>query len=58
MGDLPASSLAIEAGLSYIGGMYDNIVVKGETLPPTEIVPAALQRDVLGLMMESIDPSA
>ena len=38
---------AIEAGLGYIGGMYHNIVVKGETLPPTEIVPAALQRDVL-----------
>ena len=47
---------AIEAGLGYVGGMYHNIVVKGETLPPTEIVPAALQRDVLGLLMESIEP--
>ena len=48
---------AIEAGLGYVGGMYHNIVVKGETLPPTEIVPAALQRDVLGLLMESIEPA-
>ncbi|MDH4062879.1 MAG: zinc-dependent metalloprotease [Acidobacteriota bacterium] len=48
---------AIEAGLGYVGGMYHNIVVKGETLPPTEIVPAALQRDVLGLLMEAIEPT-
>jgi hypothetical protein len=37
--------------------MYHNIVVKGETLSPTEIVPAALQREVLGLLMEAIDPA-
>jgi hypothetical protein len=48
---------AIEAGLGYVGGMYHNIVVKGETLPPTEIVPAALQRDVLGLLMDAIEPA-
>jgi hypothetical protein len=48
---------AIEAGTGYVGGMYHNIVVKGETLPPTEIVPAALQRDVLGLLMEAIEPA-
>jgi hypothetical protein len=48
---------AIEAGLGYVGGMYHNIVVKGETLPPTEIVPAALQRDVLALLMEAIEPA-
>ncbi|MCC7179963.1 MAG: zinc-dependent metalloprotease [Acidobacteria bacterium] len=48
---------AIEAGLGYVGGMYHNIVVKGETLPPTEIVPAALQREVLGLLMESLEPA-
>ncbi|MGE0043704.1 MAG: zinc-dependent metalloprotease [Vicinamibacterales bacterium] len=48
---------AIETGLGYVGGMYHNIVVKGETLPPTEIVPAALQRDVLGLLMEAIQPA-
>lgn len=47
---------AIESGLGYVGGMYHNIVVKGETLPPTEIVPANLQREVLGLLMDVIDP--
>jgi len=48
---------AIEAGVGYVGGMYHNIVVKGETLPPTEIVPAALQREVLGLLMEALEPA-
>ncbi|MEZ5286431.1 MAG: zinc-dependent metalloprotease [Vicinamibacterales bacterium] len=48
---------AIEAGLGYVGGMYHNIVVKGETLPPTEFVPAALQREVLDLLMEAIQPA-
>jgi hypothetical protein len=48
---------AIESGLGYVGGMYHNIVVKGETLPPTEIVPAATQREVLGLLMETLEPA-
>jgi hypothetical protein len=48
---------AIEAGVGYIGGMYHNIVVKGETLAPTEIVPAALQREVLTLLMEALEPA-
>jgi hypothetical protein len=48
---------AIESGVGYVGGMYHNIVVKGETLPPTEIVPAALQREVLGLLMDAIEPA-
>jgi hypothetical protein len=48
---------AIESGVGYIGGMYHNIVVKGETLPPTEIVPATLQREVLGLLMETLEPA-
>jgi hypothetical protein len=48
---------AIESGIGYIGGMYHNIVVKGETLPPTEIVPMTLQREVLGLLMETLEPA-
>jgi uncharacterized protein DUF4953/uncharacterized protein DUF5117 len=48
---------AIESGMRYVGGMYHNIVVKGETLAPTEIVPAALQREVLGLLMDAIEPA-
>jgi hypothetical protein len=47
---------AIESGLRYVGGMYHNIVVKGENLPPTQIVPAATQREVLTLLMEGIEP--
>jgi Met-zincin/Domain of unknown function (DUF5117) len=49
---------AIDTGAKYIGGMYDNIASKGESVPPTEIVPAALQREVLGLMMGILDPGA
>lgn len=49
---------AIEAGQRYIGGMYHNFVVKGESLPATEMVPASLQRDVLELLMEAIQPES
>ncbi|PYP83506.1 MAG: hypothetical protein DMF61_23075 [Blastocatellia bacterium AA13] len=48
---------AIDSGVRYIGGMYDNIAVKGESVAPTEIVPAALQREVLSLLMEALQPS-
>jgi hypothetical protein len=47
---------AIESGLKYIGGQYQNIVVKGETMPPTAFIPGKLQRDVLGLLMTAIEP--
>lgn len=49
---------AIESGLKYIGGMYQNYVVKGDSLPPTEFVPATLQRDVLGLLLDAVQPAA
>ena len=48
---------AIDTGVRYIGGMYDNLAVKGETIAPTEIVPAALQRDVLKQLMIAIAPA-
>lgn len=48
---------AIETGLRYIGGMFHNLTVKGESLPPTEIVPAAQQREILGQLMEIIEPA-
>jgi hypothetical protein len=48
---------AIDSGVRYIGGMYQNIVVKGESLPPTEIVPAAKQREILGLLLEALEPA-
>lgn len=48
---------AIDTSVRYIGGMYQNFVVKGETLPPTEIVPAAKQREILGLLLETLEPA-
>ena len=48
---------AIEAGLRHVGGMYHNLTVKGEDLPPTQPVPAAMQRELLGLLMEAIEPA-
>jgi Met-zincin/Domain of unknown function (DUF5117) len=47
---------AIDAGVRYIGGQYDNIAVKGETVVPTEIVPSPLQHEVLALLMDVIQP--
>jgi hypothetical protein len=49
---------AIDTAAKYIGGMYDNIASKGEAVAPTEIVPTALQREVLGLMMDAVKPDA
>ena len=49
---------AIESGLRYVGGMYHEYVVKGDTVPPTTIVPAATQREVLGLLMSALNPAA
>ena len=48
---------AIESGVRYVGGMYQNIVIKGEELRPTEIVPAGLQREVLGLLLAIVEPA-
>ena len=49
---------AIDSGVRYIGGMYQNFAVKGESLPPTEIVPAAKQREILGLLLDTLDPAS
>jgi hypothetical protein len=47
---------AIDSSVRYIGGMYHNYAVKGDTLPPTEIVPATFQREILGLLMQALQP--
>ena len=47
---------AIDSGARFVGGMYHNYVVKGDAMAPTEIVPAALQREVLGLLMQALEP--
>jgi hypothetical protein len=51
---------AIEAGLRYVGGMFHEYVVKGDPagIAPTTIVPAATQREVLGLLLQALDPAA
>lgn len=48
---------AVDSGVRYVGGQYDNLALKGEAVPPTEIVPPALQREVLGLLMEAVQPA-
>ena len=48
---------AIDTSTRYIGGMYHNFAVKGDSIPPTEIVAAAKQREILGLLLDSLDPA-
>jgi len=48
---------AIESALKHVGGLYQNIVVKGDTLPPTEFIPTKVQRDALGLLLDAIEPA-
>ncbi|MDO6414784.1 zinc-dependent metalloprotease [Sphingomonas sp. BIUV-7] len=47
---------AIDSGVKYIGGIFTNIVVKGETLPPTEFIPTKLQHETLDGLMDIIEP--
>lgn len=47
---------AIESGQKFIGGMFHSYNVKGDTTPPTEIVPAAQQREVLALLLSAVAP--
>jgi hypothetical protein len=49
---------AIDSGVRYIGGMFHNFAVKGDSIPPTEIVPAAKQREILGLLVDALDPAS
>ncbi|MFN3521928.1 MAG: zinc-dependent metalloprotease [Phenylobacterium sp.] len=49
---------AIESGLKYVGGLFTNIVVKGEELPPTEFIPGATQRQVLNQLLDAVEPEA
>ena len=49
---------AMESAVKYIGGMFQNLTVKDEahSLPPTEFIPAAEQREILGLLMDAVEP--
>ncbi|MCP5411449.1 MAG: zinc-dependent metalloprotease [Alphaproteobacteria bacterium] len=50
---------AIESAQRYIGGMFQNIVVKGEEKPlkPTEFIPAGEQREIMDLLMDAVKPA-
>jgi hypothetical protein len=49
---------AIESAVKYIGGQFQNLTTKDEAhpLPPTEFIPAGEQREVMGLLMDIVDP--
>jgi hypothetical protein len=47
----------IESAVKYIGGVYTDIVAKGEKLPGTRLIPAKLQRDTLGLLLQALNPA-
>lgn len=48
---------AIESALKYVGGLYQNIVVKGDMIPPTEFIPTPMQRDALDLLLDAVEPA-
>ncbi len=48
---------AIDTAVRYVGGAYDNLAVKGENVPATQIVPPAVQREVLTLLLDAIQPA-
>jgi hypothetical protein len=49
---------AFESAVKYIGGMFQNLTVKDEArpLPPTQFIPGDEQREILGLLMDSVKP--
>jgi len=49
---------AIESATKYIGGMFQNLTTKDEAhpLPPTEFIPAGEQREIMGLLMDAVEP--
>ena len=49
---------AIESAVKYIGGMFQNLTTKDEAhpLPPTEFIPAGEQREIMGLLMDAVEP--
>jgi len=49
---------AIESAVKYIGGMFQNLTTKDEAhpLPPTQFIPAGEQREVMGLLMDAVEP--
>jgi hypothetical protein len=49
---------ALEAAIKAVGGMEFRYAVRGDTLPPTTIVPPARQRQALELVLDAVQPEA
>jgi len=51
---------AIESAQNYVGGLFQNLSVKGEAspVPPTQFIPASEQREILSLLMQAIEPKS
>lgn len=49
---------AIEWGQRYIGGLFQNIVLKDKEngLAPTEFIPGTQQREIFSLLMKTVEP--
>jgi hypothetical protein len=48
----------IGAGVQAIGGMEHRYAVRGDPLPPTEIIAPARQRRALELLLDAIQPAS
>jgi hypothetical protein len=49
---------ALEAATKAVGGMEYRYAVRGDTLPPTTIVPPERQRRALELVLDALEPDA
>jgi Met-zincin/Domain of unknown function (DUF5117) len=49
---------AIESAQNYVGGQFQNLAVKaeGSPLPPTQLIPMQEQREILSLLMQTVEP--
>lgn len=47
----------LEAAVKAVGGMEFRYAVRGDTIPPTRMLPAAEQRRALELVLDALEPS-
>jgi len=48
---------ALESAVKAVGGMEFRYAVRGDTIPPTEIVPPVRQRAALELVLDALEPA-
>ncbi|MDH3767777.1 MAG: zinc-dependent metalloprotease, partial [Gammaproteobacteria bacterium] len=48
----------VRAAAKFIGGRYFSYTLRGDGLSPTELVPAAKQRDAIDALLETLQPGA